>query len=128
MIFGIGTDILNLNRIKILSDDYNDPFFRRIFTTAERELALSSPQPLVSFGRRFAAKEAVYKALNTKEAFCEPDFAAIEILSTPAGTPYVVFHGKLKDYVVAHQLKVHVTISSDTEYAAAFAVSETEIG
>ena len=127
MIYGIGTDILNMNRVKVLSEDFSDSFFRIIFTQREYEQAISSPQPLVSFCKKFAAKEAVYKALNTKDAFCEPDFAAIEILTDPAtGVPYAGFHGKLRSYADALRLRMHVSISSDTDYITAFAVSETE--
>ena len=64
MLYGIGTDILNINQIESSVSDRQDPFVRKIYTPAEIELIESRPLPLYSYATRFAGKEAVFKALN----------------------------------------------------------------
>ena len=64
MLYGIGTDILNINQIESSVSDRQDPFVRKIYTPAEIELIESRPLPLYSYATRFAGKEAVFKALR----------------------------------------------------------------
>ena len=64
MILGVGTDIVDARRIGKSIDRFSDKFTRRIFTKAERAAAAATGQPKAYLAKRFAAKEAVYKALT----------------------------------------------------------------
>ena len=66
MILGMGTDIVDARRIGRAIDHFPTRFINRIFTEAERHAAAALPQPHAYFAKRFAAKEAVYKALSGK--------------------------------------------------------------
>lgn len=125
MIYGIGTDIIHVNRIKVLSNDYNDPFFKKVFTPAEYEEAVSRQYPLMRFCTIFAAKEAIYKALNADGSLNNLDFSAIEILSDKrTGAPIICFYGDYARHAEKNGLKVKVSVSYDTDYAVAFAICE----
>lgn len=125
MIYGIGTDIIHVDRIKILSDEYSDSFFKKVFTPSEYEEAISRPFPFTKFCTIFAAKEAVYKALNGGGDSISLDFPSIEILSDKqTGKPIVCLHGDCRCHAAKHGLTVKVSVSYDTEYAVAYAICE----
>ena len=65
MIFGIGTDILRLDRVQKVHDKYGDTFARRILMPEELELYARAKNPVRFLTLRFAAKEAIVKALGT---------------------------------------------------------------
>ena len=64
MILGIGTDIVDARRIQAAMDRHPDKFVKRIFSDAELNAAEQSSNPASYFAKRFAVKEAVYKALS----------------------------------------------------------------
>ena len=68
MIIGIGNDIVNINRINSLIDKFGDRFINRIFTHEERLKADSSGLRAATYAKRFAAKEAAWKALGRWKA------------------------------------------------------------
>ena len=92
MLYGIGTDILNIHQIESSVSDLQDPFVRKIYTPAEIELIESRPLPLYSYATRFAGKEAVFKALNLNGN--EIRLNEIEILENENGQPQVTLHGR----------------------------------
>jgi holo-[acyl-carrier protein] synthase len=65
MILGIGTDIVHISRIQRLLDRFGARFEEKIFTPAECTLARSRRDPAATYAKRWAAKEAFYKALGT---------------------------------------------------------------
>lgn len=65
LIRGIGTDIIEIRRIKNAFDRHGTKFLKKIFTPAEEDYCLSLKNPYPSFAARFAAKEAVTKSLGT---------------------------------------------------------------
>ena len=67
MILGVGTDIVDARRISKSINQFSNKFIDRIFTKAERAAADATSQPQAYFAKRFAAKEAVYKALSGPE-------------------------------------------------------------
>ena len=124
MIFGVGTDILKLNRMRSGILQESDPFVRRTFTEKERKEAAKREDPREYFAGRFAAKEAVYKSLRVSPELV--DLSEIEVLTESSGAPRVILHGRLLSY--KNQLgirKVHVSISYEEEIVTAFAVAET---
>ncbi len=84
-----GIDIIEIARIKRLILYWKEKFIRRIYTEAELEVCTNRIPPLAT---RFAAKEAVMKALGTGTRGVS--WKEIEILSNAAGVPRVQLHGK----------------------------------
>ena len=64
MIIGIGSDLVDINRIKNSVDRFGNRFINRIFTSEERRKADSSGNRIAIYAKRFAAKEAAWKALG----------------------------------------------------------------
>lgn len=118
MIIGIGTDIIEINRIEKAIN--RGLFLDRVFTEIEREYL--DKKRAESAAGYFAAKEAVSKALGTGiKGFT---FKDIEIQKNN-GAPFVVLYGGAKD--TAKKLgikKIHLSISHSRDYATAVAVAE----
>lgn len=106
MISGIGTDIIEISRIKkaILSSH----FIHRVFTTAEIEYAMSKGKPEQTFAGIFCAKESIVKAYGT--GFAGRKFHDIEILHDNLGKPYCC------------DKNISISISHCKEYATATAL------
>ena len=123
MIYGIGVDTLSTARLEALEGRYDDPFFRKTYTDAEYSAGISRRDPIVYFSERFAAKEAVFKALNITST--EFRFNEIETLNDDTGKPYVNLYGcarRMQDEAgVRH---IHISLSSGGGYVTAFAVCE----
>lgn len=113
MILGIGNDIIEIARIKALIDRYGERFLDRIFTKKEQEYCLRHQQRERHFAGRFAAKEAISKALGTgfRNGLSWLD---LEICNDENGKPYV-------NYKV-EGIKIEISISHCREYATAIAV------
>ena len=128
MIVGIGTDILNLKRISTVIKKYDKKFIDRIYGKNEIEIVQSKIKNLDNFyGKRFAAKEATWKALNSIRGdglF----FKEIEILSDRNGKPYLFFTGKTKKYIekkeknLKSKFKFDISLSDEPPFVIAFVV------
>ena len=115
---GIGTDIVDVSRIEKLRARYGERFLKRVFTRGEIAYCLSKAHPDIHFAGRFAAKEAIAKAVyqgghNTVIAFSD-----IEILNDDEGRPGVSFLLNIRG-------KCFVSISHESSMAVAFAVLES---
>ena len=126
MIVGIGIDILKLDRVSHHVISEQDSFLMRSFTAAERDEAEGHSSAQVYYSSRFAAKEAVYKALSS----CGIEFrpGEIEVLNKESGCPYAGLKGKTAkalDSMLEKPYSIHVSISHDTEYVSAMALIET---
>ncbi len=115
MITGVGTDIIEISRIR-QAIDRRETFVERVFTTAEIEICRPGGNFAQRFAGRFAAKEAVAKALGTSLSWLD-----VEILSEPSGKPVVRLLGQAAE--VANGRSVLVSISHCHEYAVAHAVA-----
>lgn len=122
MIFGIGTDIIEIKRIKkaILR---SPRFVERLFTEQELEYYKSRDMKVQHIAGGFSAKEAVLKALGTGlKGFRWKD---IEVLRVMGGKPIVRFGGSIKKFIEDNRIAViHVTISHSKEFATASAIAE----
>ena len=120
MIIGIGTDIVEVDRVCRACE--KEAFLRRCYTDAERELIK------IKKGRaatHFAAKEAVSKMFGT--GFGEVRPTEVEILRNQAGAPYVVLHEKALEKGSSMGIQtIHITLSDTNEHAVAFVVGEGE--
>lgn len=123
MIYGVGTDILSLERLtRILESDSS--FVKKVYTPLELELIRSRPEPVCCYATRFAGKEAVFKALrldgNTR-------WTQIEILAETDGAPIVQLHGAAAQYAAEQGVTaVRLSLSYEDRYACAFAVALAE--
>lgn len=119
MIKGIGTDIVEISRIEKLM--HKSQFVERILTFKEREVfdAMSFKRQLEFLAGRFAAKEAVAKALGT--GIGDISFQDIEILNSVTGQPQI----KIKNSRFATD-NYYLSISHSIDYAVAFALVEEQ--
>ena len=122
MIVGIGTDIVEVERIQKMMSDHGDHFLERVFTAAEIAHCQPRREAAQHFAGRWAAKEAVMKALGT--GFTpEVGWTDIEILTLPSGQPYVVMHGTARTYSESKGIgTILITLSHTKTYATATAI------
>ena len=122
MIIGVGVDIIEIRRIKSALDK-NNGFLEKIFTSSEIEYLKGRNLRPEYVAGRFAAKEAVSKALGT--GFRGFDFKDIIIESTTLGKPIVVLKGKAKLIAKKEgEYNLHLSISHGEDNAIAYAVLE----
>lgn len=118
-ILGIGTDIIEIHRIQEAISKHGTRFLDRLFTDEEQKYCQGYADAVPRFAGRFAAKEAVVKALGTG-VLPEIQWREIEILNNPAGKPEVHFSARLQQ--TYHSLRVLVSISHCESYATATAI------
>jgi holo-[acyl-carrier protein] synthase len=109
---GIGADIADIKRFRKLPYKSNSDFYKKIFTEAEIKYCLRKDDPYPSFAARFAAKEAVIKALGSTVYRAR----SVEILNEKSGKPTV----KVKSQ--KSKVKIMVSLSHTNDYAIAFAL------
>jgi holo-[acyl-carrier protein] synthase len=119
---GVGTDIVAVVRVAALIRDRGTAFLERWFTAREIGYCSSKTVPSRHFAARFAAKEAVAKALPM--AWDGPlPWRSIEIVNDPRGAPSVSLCGALRDAAArAGVSEIRVSLSHCDEYAVAFAL------
>jgi holo-[acyl-carrier protein] synthase len=121
-IFGIGTDIVNIKRIEKSLEEYRNTFKARIFTKDEISYCEKSKNPASFFAKRFAAKEALSKALGTgiRKGI---NFKDIEILNDKYGKPFIKLKGKTKSFlkkkVKNKTYNIYLSLSDDKPWAQA---------
>jgi holo-[acyl-carrier protein] synthase len=122
LILGIGTDIVEIERIRA-AVERNEKFLSRIFSKNEIEYLARRNFRSEFVAGRFAAKEAVVKAMGT--GFSGFDCRDVEIDRNAAGKPIVILKGKAKQLVQKYgNYKIHVSISHEIKYAIAYAILE----
>lgn len=118
-VLGLGTDIVEIDRIKSIMARHPKKFLDRLFTPREQEYCLKRKEPALHFAGRFAAKEAVVKALGTgfSQGLTWKDF---EIIPNPNGKPEVILSPSAID--LCGQATILVSISHCDHYATATAI------
>lgn len=112
MIFGIGIDVVNISRFE--ESLVRTPSLReRLFKQSELE------RPINSLAARFAAKEAIAKAMDSKENFHWQD---VEIINLASGKPTFLLTGSTAQYLDGK--RIHLTLSHDAGVASAMVVIE----
>lgn len=122
LIFGIGTDIVEISRIEEVFNKNGNRFTKKFFTAFEEEYCLSQKNPHPHYAARFAAKEAVVKALGT--GFRKMKFNEIEIVNDCLGKPEVRLSGQA--LAIAKKLgiqEIKLSLSHTRDNAVAFAVA-----
>ena len=128
MIYGIGTDICDIRRIRASLARHGERFAQRILSDGElatwAERSARWPDRGVSYlATRFSAKEAFSKAIGLGMRM-PMTWRHCEITKAPSGKPEILLHGALKDWFDERQLSAHITVSDETDYAASFCVVE----
>lgn len=120
MIFGVGTDIVRIDRMERNIGRYGHRFAQRILAAAEYEEYRSARRPARFLAKRFAAKEAAVKALGT--GFSDGvSPRQIAVAHDPRGKPTLVYHGRAEALcrdVCIHDS--HLSLADEEEYAIAF--------
>jgi len=122
-IYGIGTDIIDISRIKTVFDKNKD-FKKKIFSLNEIKTSESKLNKISSYAKRFAAKEAFSKALGIGISN-GISFNEISINNNIKGKPYVELLGKTKFIVkriLKKKYKIFLSISDEKKYALAMVV------
>lgn len=129
MIYGIGTDLCDVRRIAETLARRGDRFAEKVLGPGEIQVwrarrARVESRGLRYLATRFSAKEAFSKAigLGIRSPMTWRD---CEILNAPSGKPGIVLHGALAAWFDARSLQAHVTVTDESDYAAAFVVVET---
>ncbi len=128
MIYGVGTDLVEMARIEAAVDRFGDRFVQRILGPQERarhaaRCARSPRRGIAFLATRFAAKEAVSKAIGL--GLRSPmTWRAVEIVNAPSGQPQVLAHGALAEFLRARRLRLTVSVTDERSMAMAFAVAE----
>ena len=127
MVIGIGIDIIEIDRIRDSVEKFGDRFLNKVYTRRELDYCLKKKYKYQHLAARFAAKEAVYKALATGWDE-DVSWQNIEISNEPNGMPIVTLQGKLKKFLhKGRDLKISMSHSRD--YVACMAIiykSDTE--
>jgi holo-[acyl-carrier protein] synthase len=123
VIYGIGTDILEVERMaKMVARGRQ--YLKTIFTVKEMEYCEAKARQSEHYAARYAAKEAILKALGTgwRDGLA---YSEIEILNDELGKPRVFLHGKVKDFFDRQQVKqASISLSHTDKIAIAIAILE----
>lgn len=117
MIIGTGIDIIEIERVKKAIERWGHHFIDHIYTSAELEYVQQFKNPYAHYAVRFAAKEAVFKALERQQGVSWKD---IEILNASDGRPYCELHRHSID-----RQKILISLSHSKYYAVASAIITT---
>lgn len=127
-IYGIGTDICDIRRIRAALDRHGERFAGKILSEAEmatwRLRGQRWPERGVRYlASRFSAKEAFSKAIGLGMRM-PMSWRLCEISKAPSGKPSIVLHEPLKSWFEALGLCAHVSVSDESDYATSFVVVE----
>ena len=121
-IFGIGTDIINIERMNKSLIKKGSAFKRKIFSKNEIIYCEKKKNPSSYYAKRFAAKEALSKALGTgiRQGI---NFKDIEIFNDKYGKPNILLKGRVADYlkkkIKTKKYRIYLSLSDDIPWAQA---------
>jgi len=128
VIYGIGTDICDVRRIRASLERHGDRFAHKILSEAEfatwKARSARWPERGVRYlATRFSAKEAFSKAVGLGMRM-PMTWRLCEVGKLASGKPVIVLHGVLKVWCEARGLTAQVSVTDETDYAASFVVVE----
>jgi holo-[acyl-carrier protein] synthase len=122
-IHGIGIDVVEVDRIADAIQRLGTPFLDRLFTPAELEYCQTQKFPALHYAARFAAKEAVSKALGTGIGE-HAGWLDLEILRDPSGAPRVLLTGAAARFAKENNItSLQISLTHAKAYAAANAIA-----
>ncbi|MFS0753669.1 holo-ACP synthase [Noviherbaspirillum sp. 1P10PC] len=128
MIYGIGTDIIQISRIEAALARNGDRFAQRIlgpeeYAKYQRRRDKVAVRGIRFLATRFAAKEAFSKAIGLGMRM-PMTWRGVQFLNAPGGRPIAVANGVLKHYMDDNGLSAQVTLTDEADYAVAFVIVE----
>jgi holo-[acyl-carrier-protein] synthase len=129
MIYGIGTDICDIRRIRASLDRHGERFAQKVLSDNElqtyRARSVRWPERGVRYvATRFSAKEAFSKAIGLGMRM-PMTWRSCEVSKLPSGQPVIVLHGALKTWFESKQLRAHISVSDESDYATSYCIVET---
>lgn len=125
MIYGIGTDIVEVARIEVSITQFGDEFAKRILAETEFASYIASHIKPRFLAKRFAAKEAFSKALGTGLR-APATFQNIAVSHDDLGKPILILAAELQAFMQTKNIsQMHLSISDEKNFATAFVVLET---
>jgi len=128
MIYGVGTDICDIRRIRTSLAKYGERFAQKVLS--DREIAIWHkrsarwPDRGVRYvATRFSAKEAFSKAIGLGMRM-PMTWRACELSNLATGQPVITLHGPLKEWFEERSLRAHVSVSDESDYATSYVVVE----
>jgi holo-[acyl-carrier protein] synthase len=122
MIYGIGIDLVKIERMKEAHEKWGMKFFEKFLTEDEIAYCFERQEPYLSASVRFAAKEALVKAIGS-EIFV--NLKDVEIMNDEKGKPSIKVHGKLEKFFKGKEIKkCHLSLSHEKEFGIASVVLE----
>ncbi len=128
MIYGIGTDICDIRRIRASLEKHGERFAQKVLSDNElhtyRLRSARWPERGVRYvATRFSAKEAFSKAIGLGMRM-PMTWRLCEVGKLPSGQPTIVLHGVLKEWFEAKGLTAHISVSDESDYATSYCVVE----
>ncbi len=122
MVYGIGIDIIKIDRMKTTVEKWGKKFLERVFTENEITYCYEKKEPYLSLSVRFAAKEALIKAIGSE---IPVSFKDIEVMNYGNGRPFIKLRGELETFFRDKSIKnAHLSLSHEHEYGVACVVLE----
>ncbi len=122
-IFGIGIDVVEVDRIESAISRLGAPFLAKLFTAAERTYCDAQKRPALHYAARFAAKEAVSKSLGTGIGG-QAGWLDLEITRDGSGAPKLMLQGAAAEFARQNGIsEIQISLSHAREYAAANALA-----
>ena len=129
MIYGIGTDIIDIRRLRATVERRGERFAEKVLgehelTVYRARSARAAQRGLSYLATRFSAKEAFSKAIGMGMRM-PMTWRDCEIVKARSGKPEIRLHGALAEWFAQRRLRAHVSVTDETDYAASFVVVET---
>jgi len=126
MILGIGNDIVSVERIENLLNKFGERFIKKVFTNEEETRSLKNFKPAASLAKRFAAKEAAWKALGDERQI-GINWKDMGVRNNKSGKPFLELTGKaaeqLKNLTPENMVaRIDLSLSDELLYAQAFVI------
>jgi holo-[acyl-carrier protein] synthase len=122
-VLGVGIDLVDIHRVIEMLERREEQALHKLLTPAEREFVLAQPVPARHFAARIAAKEAVYKALQSLPGARGVGWQEIEVLRSVEGRPSVRLHGLAEELDRSQgPLLIELSLSHSEMTAGAVAV------
>ena len=128
MILGIGTDLVNIDRVRKVLNRFGDRFEKRVFSELEIHRSRRKYDPSSSYAKRWAAKEACSKALGIGLRM-GISWKEMHIVNLRSGKPELLIEGKAKDFLKdmtpkGYSPKINVSLTDDYPWAKAIVIIE----
>ena len=123
MIYGVGIDLVKIERMKDVIEKWGKRFLEKVFTKNEISYCYEKKNPYLSLAARFAAKEALVKAIGSAVPV---SLADIEVINIDTGKPFLKVNGRLEHFFKENSIKrAHLSLSHEHEYSIACVVLES---